>query len=367
MIFEAIALSEKYPKGRISGTLQVINHTLCFIDTNETVSGMPVSEVKITQGGAGNRYIYFTHDQYPGLTFYTDDKAILNIDEIRQNPSLKAHATKIKNNRRGLYAFIFIFFGLIISAFVALYVFRGRIVEHMATLVSPKTEQEMAESLKASAIAGKSIVKDSSINARLAKITSPLVNAVENKDFKFTFTIIKDETLNAFALPGGTVIIHSGLIEKAKSPEEVAGVLAHEISHVTRRHHVRSIIGNLGIWVVLRGLIGDMTGVSAEIATVGATLGTLKYSRGFETESDDSGFELLERAKVNPQGMIDFFSTLQKEHGSMEIAEFMSTHPATDNRIENLKSKKQNNTTFIDMGIDFKQFQKDIKTYFNNK
>lgn len=367
MKYEAYALSEKFPKGRINGTLEIINHTLCFIDIDNTVSGIPIDEVKITQGGAGNRYIYFTHDKYPGLTLYTDDKAILNIEEIKNNPSLRASASKIKANRSGLYVFLFLFIGIFIAGIASLYIFRGKIVEHLANLVSPQTEQELAKTLKESAIAGKTIITDSTINAQLAVITTPLVNAVENKDFKFTFTIIEDETLNAFALPGGTVIIHSELIKKAKTPEEVAGVLAHEISHVTRRHHVRSIIGNFGIWMVLRGLVGDIKGLSSEIATVGAALSTLKYSRGFETESDNSGYALLDRAHIDPKGMIDFFTTLQKEHGNMEMAEFMSTHPATENRIENLKSKHPSSTSYMHFDMDFKQFQKNIEKQLEKK
>lgn len=367
MRYEATALSDKFPRGRKSGTIEIINHTLCFIDAEENVHGLPISDMKITQGGAGNRYVYFTHEQYPGLTFYTDDKSILNIEEIKLNPSLRAHSVKIKNNRRGLNLFIFIFIGLIVSSIVALFVFRGAIVEKIAGLIPPETEQELASPLKESAIAGKQIVKDSAIEARLAIMTSTLVKALDDPSFKFTFTIIKDETLNAFALPGGTVIIHSGLIEKSKTPEEVVGVLAHEISHVTRRHHVRSIIGNMGIWVIIRGFLGDMTGISAEIATAGATLSTLKYSRDFEREADDSGFDLLNKAKVNPQGMIDFFSTLKKEHGGIEMADFLSTHPGTAERIETLKKKKVKNKEFISFGFDYETFKKDLDNYFNNK
>ncbi len=367
MKFEAIALSDQFNNGRKSGILEIINHNIVFIDDDNKVHGFPLAGCKITKGGAAGRYIYFNHDKFPGITIYTDDKDILNIEEIKLNPALNAQTKGMRHTNKVVWLVLITFFSLIATGIVALFVFRGAIVEHIAELVPPETEQEIAKEMKESAIAGKKIVKDSAIEAQLYALTNPLVQAVSNKSFKFNFTIIKDDAINAFALPGGTVIIHSGLIEKAKSPEEVAGVLAHEISHVTRRHHVRSIIGNLGIWLVIRGLIGDVSGISSDIINAGAALSTLKYSRDFEREADQSGFDLLNKAQINPQGMIDFFGTLKKENGDLGMADFLSTHPATEERIDNLKKMKIANKQFKSFDLNFKNFQEDINTYFKNK
>jgi Zn-dependent protease with chaperone function len=366
MQFEAIALSNKFPRGRKPGTLEVINGALCFIDRENKVYGLPLQGGKITQGGAGNRYIYFTHPSYPDLTFYTDDREILKLPDIKFDQTHAPAGKKIRNNHRLALASVYTFLGIIVALILSLFIFRGAIVEHIASLLSPAQEQEIASQMRESAIAGKKIVTDTSIQRRLEMMTSPLVNAVENKEFRFSFTIIEDETLNAYALPGGAIIIHSGLIEKAKSPEEVAGVLAHEISHVTRRHHVRGIIGNMGIYVIVRGFLGDITGVSAEIATAGATLSSLKYSRGFEIEADESGWKLLNKANVDPQGMISFFETMKKEQGDVQVSEFISTHPATEERIKKLKEKKQEHGAYINFPFNFEEFKKDIRTYFKN-
>ncbi len=366
MQFEATALSPKFPRGRKSGTLELINGALCFRDVDNTISGLPLKGGKITQGGAGNRYIYFTHPSYPDLTFYTDDRSILNHADIKFDQEHSASGKKIKNNHRLALALVYTFLGIIVALVLSLFIFRGAIVEHVASLLSPAQEQEIASQMRESAIAGKTIVTDTSIQHRLEMITTPLVNAVDNKEFKFSFTIIEDETLNAYALPGGAIIIHSGLIQKAKTAEEVAGVLAHEISHVTRRHHIRGIIGNMGLYMLVRGFLGDIAGVSAEIATVGATLGSLKYSRDFEIEADESGWKLLNKAGIDPKGMIAFFETMKKEQGAAQISDFISTHPGTEERIRNLKEKKEEHGAIINFRFNFDDFKKDINAYFKN-
>ena len=202
---------------------------------------------------------------------------------------------------------------------------------------------------------------------RLDSITRPLVQSVENKAFKFSFTIVEDGTMNAFALPGGAVVIHTELLEAADNAEEVAGVLAHEISHVTRRHHIRGIIGNLGIFFIIRALLGDVAGLSGDIATAGATLSSLKYSRGFETEADDEGYSLLLKAHIKPDGMIHFFEKLKKENPDAGMMDFLSTHPATSDRIENLNKKEKPNGPIQNIQMDYSKFKTDIQTAIQKK
>lgn len=368
MTFNAIALSDKFENGRCSGRLETNPGGLVFTNSlTQEQFKMPLRDVQMRIGGAGNRFVFFSHDKVPGITFYTDDRAILNSDEIRFDPELKKVVAKLKNKGRLVWGILGSLLGLIVLGIVALFVFRGAIIERIANLVPPSKEQEISESMRTSAIAGKKIIKDSAIMHQLDAITSPLISALNDTNFSFSFTIIEDSTLNAFALPGGAIVIHSGLIEKAKSAEEVAGVLAHEISHVTRRHHIRGIIGNLGIFLVIRGILGDMAGVSADIANAGATLSSLKYSRDFEHEADDNGFMLLQKAHINTSGMISFFETLDKQSSVELPSDFMSTHPSTDKRIERLKKKQKNSKEYSSIAIDFKGFQNSINTYFKNK
>lgn len=367
MNFNATALSDKFDNGRCSGTMTVDHGSISFKTPEGILYKLPLNGIEMRIGGAGNRFVFFSHPQTPGISLYTDDRDILKSDEIRFDPELKKVLAKLKNKNRSLWTAAVLILGVLVFAVAAVFIFRGRIVRHLAELIPPQSEQEISESMKQSAIAGKSIVKDSALLKNLEAITTPLLKVVDDTAFKFNFTIIKDESLNAFALPGGAVVIHSGLIMKAQSAEEVAGVLAHEISHVTMRHHIRGIIGNMGIFIIIRGLLGDIAGISGDIATAGATLSSLKYSRDFEYEADDNGYLLLQKARINTAGMISFFETMSKEGPDLGMADFMSTHPATTERIARLKKKKATGVNFQKIDIDFEKFKSDIGKYFNSK
>jgi predicted Zn-dependent protease len=159
--------------------------------------------------------------------------------------------------------------------------------------------------------------------------------------------------LNAFAMPGGNVVIHSGLLMAADSPEEVAGVLGHEIAHVTQRHSIRSIISSAGLFLVLQTMVGDVTGIVGVLANNSAFLLDRKFSRDFEREADNHGWDYLLAANIKPEGMIVFFTKMQaeekrmrekmKEATSIDVdpssLEILSTHPATDERMKNLQAK----------------------------
>lgn len=365
MEYEGIALNESLPKGRRSGNIEVNDVDVIFKVDGKRIQSFPISRTEISQGGTGNRYVYLNHPDKAGWTFYTDDKSILKHEGFSRHEDHKKSVRKIKTNRRLLRLSVQGIIGLLLTAILLFYLFRGKIVESVAMSVPVTWEQEISEGMLTSATAGKNVVEDKNILSQLEKITSPLVAAVEDKDFKFSFTIVEDPTLNAYALPGGAVVIHSGLILEADNVNEVAGVLAHEISHVTRRHHVRGMVDKLGFFMLFRALLGDVGGIGAELAVYGATIESLKYSRDYELEADESGWNLMLKANLDPTGMIDFFEKLQHEHGDMPgVATFMSTHPATGDRIKILEAKPLNGKDFDQIDINFEDFQQDIKIYF---
>jgi beta-barrel assembly-enhancing protease len=369
MHYEAILLSDKIKGGRGSGKIELSQQYLHFNSEDAPSIQMPLSKLEIEHGGTGNRYVYFRHSSMPNVCIYTDSLDILKTDEIQLHAGLINQTKKIKTNRNVLnisIAFVlFLIIGLVSSAFL----FRNQIVRSIAESIPPSYETKVSKSLLATTIAGKTNLNDTSILNRLAIITNLLTSAVEDTSFHFHFNIVEDPVLNAFALPGGEVVINSGLIEKSKTPEELAGVLAHEISHVTGRHHARNIIGGLSMSLIVSSFIGDVSSITAQITKAGMSLNSLKYSRDFEREADYDGFNLLVNSKINPKGMIDFFETMKKEQGkiNMDKADFLSTHPGTDERIDNLKKKSVKTEESIPISINFEQFKKDIKDYFNKQ
>ena len=364
MTYNGIALSEQLSNGRCSGQLTIENDHLCFTNIEGIAYSMPIAGINIQIGGAGNRYLFFNHTSQAGLTLYTDQKDILKDTAFAAHPELSPILKQLIKRKTSLWTSAFVISGLVIALLIGLWLMKDKMVERIASAIPPSQEQKISEEMRKAAIADKQVIKDSLLNLELSQITQPLVKAVNDTQFKFSFTIIKDESLNAFALPGGAVIIHSGLLEKAQSAEEVAGVLAHEISHVTKRHHLRGIISNFGLFFIIRGMIGDIAGVSADIATAGAALSSLKYSRDFEREADDNGFKLLTQANIPTQGMIDFFYTMSKEAPDLGDASFLSTHPATKERINNLKAMPVNPQAKA-LNINYKEFKSKLKNALN--
>jgi beta-barrel assembly-enhancing protease len=160
-------------------------------------------------------------------------------------------------------------------------------------------------------------------------VLEPLLAALGDTPFHFELMVVQDEAVNAFALPGGFVVVNSALLTKAESGEEVAAVLAHELSHVTLRHSTRRLAGSLGVSAAL-ALVFGVVDVGAPAYSL-AYLAGLGYGRGQESEADEHGLALLERAGISPLGMATFFERMS---GSLQPPELLSTHPDPGGRAE---------------------------------
>jgi beta-barrel assembly-enhancing protease len=155
----------------------------------------------------------------------------------------------------------------------------------------------------------------------------------------FTIKVLDTEEVNAFALPGGFFFVNSGLILKADSESELAGVMAHEIAHVAARHGTRQATRGEIINIASIPLIfmGGWTGYAIrQGAGLAIPMGFLTFSRGFEREADYLGLQYLYKTGYDPTSFVDFFEKIQslekKKPGTM--SKVFSTHPMTDDRIK---------------------------------
>ena len=146
--------------------------------------------------------------------------------------------------------------------------------------------------------------------------------------------LANESQINAFAVPGGVIVFHSGLLYAAQTPEEVAGVLAHEIAHVTHRHSVHGIAESLGIVVAAQVLLGDVSGLvvlARELITMAALN---SRSQADEAEADATAARALYDANIDPRVLATFFERLREKYGDNEAADYwMSTHPSHGARI----------------------------------
>jgi Zn-dependent protease with chaperone function len=149
--------------------------------------------------------------------------------------------------------------------------------------------------------------------------------------------IMDSPDVNAFTLPGGNILIMSGLIKNLKSIDELVGVLAHEISHVRRRHVLQKIISTLSTALLIQLLAGDFTSVFAIDPSSFVALGTLTFDRRMEKEADQDALEGLIKLGINPESMVSFF---KRQVSTPYTLQFLSTHPGDEERISLFRSKK---------------------------
>lgn len=161
-------------------------------------------------------------------------------------------------------------------------------------------------------------------------IAAHLVRIAKDEGFQFDFVVVKSPEVNAFALPGGFVTVNSALLESAETGEEVAAVLAHELTHVTRRHGTQRMLRELGATAVLSAIFGG-TGIAVPAKVTHDFLSNA-YDRDQETEADARGIDILVRAGIDPRGMATFFQRLAKT--GVTPPAILSTHPDPGDRAQ---------------------------------
>ena len=157
------------------------------------------------------------------------------------------------------------------------------------------------------------------------------------KEFPADYTVVDADIVNAYALPGGPVVVYTGILRKMTRWEELAGLLAHERSHVLHHHSTRSLFRNASGAIMLNLVLGDASSTVNIFAQQGQQIQQLAYSRDLELEADREGLQLLLNNDVNPEGMLSLLEQLKKESGNSILPEFLSTHPMPEARMKALE------------------------------
>lgn len=198
-----------------------------------------------------------------------------------------------------------------------------------------------------------SYLDDADVEAYLNQLGGRLAAVSSDPGFGFYFFAINDPNINAFAMPGGYIGVHTGLIMSAQTESELAGVLAHEISHVTQRHIARQVfqskqIGMASMVAMALALLaarssGQMAGAAIATTQAGAISAQLAFSRDFEREADRQGFEILRKSGFDVRGMGVFFARLQQSVRLYEnnATAYLRTHPLTGERLTDMQNREQ--------------------------
>jgi predicted Zn-dependent protease len=211
--------------------------------------------------------------------------------------------------------------------------------------VSQQQEVELGANTAAQVDAQLPLVRDGAVNRYITSLGNQLVAATNDRGLTWRFTVVDSKEINAFAVPGGWVYVNRGLIERAKTMSELAGVLAHEIGHITRRHSVQQMQqaqgANVGLALLCTLTNTCESGLSQAAINVGGSALFAKFSRSDEREADAEAVSTTIRAGISPEGIPTMFETLLNERRSNPggLAAFFSTHPLEEDRIETTRAQ----------------------------
>lgn len=331
-----------------AGTLSLEGDRLRFTDAERVVE-MPFQGLVLEAGGHNGEQLFFRHRSQPEWVLTTSDRNVLNAlagtgdTELEQKIRL-ARGKRASASRLWMTASVVILF--IVALVALLFSQKSRLARMAADKVPASWEQQFGEAVFQSVRQQTKIIEDPQWTNQLFAVVAKLRAAVPDTGYTFHFHVAEAKDLNAFAIPGGHVVVHTGLLKAVKRPEELAGVLAHEIAHVTQRHSLRNMMEKAGLSLVIQTLVGDASELITLAASGSELLLNQKFSRDTEREADDVGWKTLIKANIDPRGMIDFFRTMQEElakdpagatmDGNLSL---LSTHPATAERIERLEAK----------------------------
>lgn len=195
------------------------------------------------------------------------------------------------------------------------------------------------------------LLNDSETQRYVETVGERLVSAIpaqfRQPEFDYSFKVVNASDINAFALPGGPMYVNRGMIQAARNEGEMAGVMAHEISHVALRHATAqqtklSSPGNqiLGIGAILGGaILGGQTGAAIGQTIVGAAF--TRYSREYETQADILGSQIMANAGYDPRDLANMFRTIEQQSGGSRAPEWLSSHPNPGNRYNSINREAQ--------------------------
>lgn len=291
-------------------------------------------ELDFRLGGSRQDLLFLKKTSVEDSCYLRLDRSLYNFLYRLQIPQMQLVLDLKKKNKNREIFIIATLFVILCSLIGGVFVLKRPLVRQVAGLIPYKYEQKIGERLLAATFPGNQLHEVPEVTELFA---GPLRKIIPQEYQNFNVFIVSNLEVNAFAFPGGYIILNSGLFHQASSSEQILGVLAHELAHVTERHGLTALIEKLSLFSLVSLFLGDISGVVAILIDTGSQLLNLSFSRSVEKEADDIALEYLYQLGVSSQALLDFFSLLQKRE--KKSYSFISTHPLTSERIERLEKK----------------------------
>lgn len=266
--------------------------------------------------------------EIPFALLVDEESCFLEIQEGWRR-ALPERARKTMDPESKLFLVKIAAFGAVLLAILAMFYFA---FIHLYWIVPNTFDVKMGDLLHTTSFASQGSCTDSTSEIFIHKAQQAL--QLPSDQFKHPIQIIPDSVVNAFAIPGGRIYLHRGLLLRSESPDEILGVLAHEMAHSELRHGTRQIWQGMGLALVL-----SMTFDPGAILEIAKQLAQLKYSRNFETEADQQAMERMHNAGLDPTHLALLLKRIEPA-GSNSKLDFLSSHPMGENRFRSLRDTK---------------------------
>lgn len=352
--------------GRISGTLQIHRDQIIFSSEDDEINiSMPLTSLQMSLEGLNSHHYYLYDYEKPDLRVCVqDESSIKNLAQLGCTSAqvILAHAKKRKTKRSLLAGAPFL---ISFGSLLAVPIFISLLPASWLSLVlSAQQEKSLGEWVLPMLKLQHQVQDDHRAQKpledlmKILKAANPELNKID-----FKILVSKSNDMNAFAAPGNIIVINRGLIEKADSIEEVAGVMAHEMGHIEQKHTIKSLAGGVGS---LFGtvLLATFIGYDAALVVANTThFASLKHSRDDELQADKRGFSFLQNAKISTKGMVSFFDKLSSTDKLLpSVLTFASTHPASNERVKVLTqlSVEHPESTVAPLPVSLDDLKKDF-------
>jgi len=375
--YTAHAFHDSLPRGRSSGQLTLTPLGIRFSNGKQEVI-LPYNQLQISLGGASKRLVFFAHPHFSDWSIYSNDLSIIKDPILNSKSKIARQLSAVRKSRFFNWSVTLGVLAILVLIPVMLLISMDSMTAVLAKRVPITWEEKIGQESFQQYQIEHALMEDAESRKSLDSLTSLLTEQVETQ-YTFRIFISNDPVLNAFALPGGYIVLNSGLILAAESAEELLGVLAHEMAHVTEQHGIRNVMGSIGIYLTVQTLLGDASGLLAALADVAPLLLNQKYSRRFESEADALGFKLLIQANIDPRDMVRFFErVLAEQKKQMDTLEdsgemgkilvstlgYLSSHPATEERIAEINQKIDLKTgTYRNLQTEFMHLQNVVRNF----
>ncbi len=298
------------------------------------------ADMQLEMGGFDGNVVYVRSRDGQVTAFSSDPKFASALRQCAP-ASLEPELHKLKRGERKHNVLRWIGIGSIVSFLLICVLIVWSIPRMLAASIDAlpiEIDKTIGDNAMSENDFGGPVVDSPEVEAFIREIVDRLEPEAKVKGFDYRITVVKSEVVNAFALPGGRIVVFTGLIEKAESPDEVAGVLAHEFSHVTLRHGLRNVAHSAGTYAALTLLLGDGSGWVLLAGQAAAIAHNNFYSQGQEAAADAEGVRMMLAAGLPAEGLATFFEKLKEEPGSElpGAMSWMSTHPDHQSRIDHV-------------------------------